>query len=107
MDINNENQHEDRQEIKKQIRFEFPETVVSRFSNFALVQRDEDYFTISFFEIQKPPIMGTKEERKKALEGLEYVPAVCVARIVATPSHFKNLVAAMQKNLGGFKKSQK
>jgi hypothetical protein len=107
MDIDNEDQSKDRQEIKKPIRFISPETVVSRFSNFALVQRDEDCFTISFFEIQKPPLMGTKEERKEAIEKLEFVPAVCVARIVATPSHFKSLIAAMQKNLEGFEKNQK
>jgi len=90
--------------IKKPLEFVMPDSVLNRFANYTVVQHESDAFTLSFFEIQKPPILGSEEERMKAAKALPAVPAVCVARIVVTPSHFKNLLDAMQAN---FEKHQK
>jgi len=94
-------------EILKPIRFIPPEESISRFANFALIQHDEEFFTLSFYEIQKPPLMGTSEQKKAAIEKLEDIPAFRVARIIVTPTHFKQLVKAMQGNWEGYEKERK
>ncbi len=93
-------------EIRKPLQFIFPESVQTRFANYTLVQHDADSFVLSFFEVQNPPFIGSKAEVKKQVEGLEALPAVCVARIVVTPSHFKRVVGAVQVNLAKYEKSQ-
>jgi hypothetical protein len=97
------------EEVKKPLHFIMPPGVLNHFSNFTFVQNDveNNTFVLSFFEIQKPPLMGSPEEIKKVLEGLENIPAVCVARIVVTPKHFEKLVAAMQSNLEQYENIQK
>jgi len=84
-----------------------PDSVSNRFANFAVVQHESEFFTLSFFEIQKPVLLATtQEDRKKTAEDLSGVPAVCVARVVVPPSHFRKLVDAMQENLRKYEKKQ-
>ena len=87
--------------INRPLQFLMPDsTILSRFSNFAFVQHQPENFTITFYEIQQPPLTAESEEdKKKALEGLDSIPAVCSARIVLTPKHFRELLKAMQSSL--------
>ena len=94
-------------EISKPLRFIIPDTLATNFSDYTLVQGDPENFTLSFFEIRKPAIIGSGEEKKAAIEKIDSIPAVCIARIVITPNHFKRLIEAMQSNLLRSEKSKK
>jgi hypothetical protein len=81
------------------LQFIVDSSTTGRFSNFIHIQHEAENFSISFFEVQRPLIMGESEiERKKAIEVIETVPAVCVSRIIVTPSSFKGFLGAMQLN---------
>ncbi len=91
------------EEVKKiPIRF-MPTNVLNHFANYAIVQHDGDHnvFTLTFYDVQKPPLMGAKEEIDAGLKQLEEegIPAVCLARIVMNPPHFRRFVATLQKHL--------
>jgi hypothetical protein len=94
--------------ITKRLQFIVPSDIISRFSNYTIVQGDAEnqMFTMSFYEIQKPALMGTPEEIKEVLSKTDGIPAVCVSRLIISAKHFKNLIGAMQNNLERFDKSQ-
>jgi hypothetical protein len=94
------------EQIKKPFQFVMPESQsTSRFCNYSVVQNDREAFTLSFFEIPKPILLGTKEENQKNLDAMEAIPAICVGRIVMTPVHFRRFVEALQKNLEKYEES--
>jgi hypothetical protein len=97
---------QDQQDITKTakpIRCIVPPGVLNHFSNYAMVQFDgeQGIFTLSFYEIQNPPLMGTIEEKRATLEAITSIPAVCMARIILTPSHFEKLISVMQTSFEG------
>jgi hypothetical protein len=92
---------------KKPLQFIMTEAALNRFSNYAVIQHDAESFTLSFFDIQKPFVMGSQEEVTKAMDALEAIPTVCVARVIMTPNTFRLLIAAMQSNLERYESAQK
>lgn len=86
-----------------------PQGVLNHYSNFALVDHETHTFSLSFFEIQKPPLppASSPEERKKQLKEIGGIPAVCVARIILTPQIFTQLLQAMQANLQAYETTSK
>lgn len=68
-----------------------------------MVQHDgeNDTFILSFYDVQKPPLMGTQQEIEEARSRMQKdgIPALCVARIVLNPPHFKRFVGTLQKHL--------
>lgn len=93
--------------VLRRLEFVVPDSVSNRFSNFTVVHHESEVFTLSFYEIQTPQLLGSsQEERRKEAEELTSVPALCVARIVVTPTHFKKLLDAMQENYKKYQKTQ-
>lgn len=86
--------------IKKKINLRTPTDITNRYTNFSTVQsEDNNIYTLSFFEIQKPILLGTAEEISAMIEMIDSVPAVCVSRVVMTKDHFVKLLAAMQNHI--------
>lgn len=106
MNKSKEEEKQDSIEVSKPLEYILPEYLPTCFSNHTLVQHDDDTFTLSFYEVKPPPLTGSAEEKKAALEKIKTLPAYCVARIVLTPSHFKRIVNAMQQNLQRYEKKQ-
>ena len=91
--------------VGRKVRIErvYPENLSSHFVSNLVVQHQPDYFTLSFFEVWPPPILGdTDEEKRAALDALDYVEANCVARLVVTPDTMREFVRIMSENLGNF-----
>jgi Protein of unknown function (DUF3467) len=89
------------------VKWQFPPDVISRYATNIVVQHSEHEFTISFFEVQKPIILGTPAERKAQLEQTEFVPMVCVARVIVSASKMPEFVKALQANLAGHQSQRK
>ena len=80
-------------------------TVTNHFANYSIVQYDgdQDTFALSFYEVQKPPFMGSEDEVKAAWDDFfkkeQKAPAFCVGRIILNPPHFKRFVATLQDHV--------
>ena len=77
----------------------FPEGTASRYATNIVVQRQPHEYIISFFEVQHPILVGTREERETQLAQIGAVPALCVARIIVAPDRFPKFVDALQRQL--------
>lgn len=81
----------------------YPESLETKVPNHFVIQHDDETFTLSFFEIRQPMILGeTDEEKQEQIEALVEVEAKCVARLVLTPTRMYNFIAAAQENFERF-----
>ncbi|MGH7826374.1 MAG: DUF3467 domain-containing protein [Candidatus Binatia bacterium] len=76
-----------------------PDDLVPRYATNVVVQHDENEFVISFFELQKPIVIGTPEQRKKAVDSIHNIRARCVSQIILSPRKMKDFIGAMETNL--------
>jgi hypothetical protein len=81
------------------IEWRIPRDIASRYATNMVVQHTEHEFVISFFEAYSPIVLGGPEERKAALEQIESVPAVCVARVIVAPKRLQEFIQVLQDNL--------
>ncbi|MEX0641960.1 MAG: hypothetical protein WD468_04625 [Pirellulales bacterium] len=78
------------------VKHEFPAGRIAVFANTATVQtNDAGEFTISFYQITPPLIMGEQEETRAALASIDEVSAVCVASVVVGKTRMATLISAM------------
>jgi hypothetical protein len=80
------------------IEWKIPPDLVTRPSTNIIVQHTEHEFTISFFEVQQPFLLGTREQNRATLEKLGSVPMICVARLVVSASRMRGFVKALETN---------
>lgn len=64
------------------IKWNVPESVITRFASHMVIQQIEDYFKLSFFEV-KPEIQIIPSDAS-----IKEASADCVASIIVTPSKF-------------------
>jgi hypothetical protein len=63
------------------------------------VQSQADHFVISFFETFAPPIKGETDDEKRAmLDTIDSLDAMCIARIVVTPTVMERVIDALERN---------
>ncbi len=88
----------DQQPLAVRLQFEWPEDLMSRYATNFVAQHTLYEFTLSFFEVLAPVLLGSPEENRKQLAGLENVPAKCVARIILSPNGMLELIGVLQRN---------
>jgi hypothetical protein len=76
-----------------------PDNIESKYATNMVIQNSPNEFTVSFFEIQPPIILGPPEAVLKAVEGMDRVKAKCVARIIIAPDRMKEFINVLQTNL--------
>lgn len=81
------------------IEWTFPPGLVSRPATNIIVQHTEHEFTISFFEVQQPILLGTPEQNRAILEKMGSVQMMCVARVIISASRMPEVVEVLRKNL--------
>jgi hypothetical protein len=81
------------------IKHVFPEGQRSLFSNHITVQHsNEGEFTISFFEVTQPLVLGNPDEVDKQWAGIESATATCLARVVVSAARMPRLIGALITN---------
>lgn len=97
----------EKQVFKKDIPIKriFPDNLQSYFVSNLVVQHQEETFTIAFFEVWPPPILGTEEEKQKQLENFKFVEAKCVARLVITPNKMKEFIDVLSGSYTTYKQT--
>ena len=79
------------------IEYRYPDGQVALYSNFALVQWGTHECHISFFEIKPPILMGTPDEVREQVKGVEKVTGNCVTRVIVAKDFMPALIAALQE----------
>ena len=79
---------------------EIPSGQIGVLSNHFVIQHDGPEFHLLFFQTQPPIVLAdTEEERRKALEEIQSVRSVCIARIIVSAERLPSIISAMQENL--------
>jgi Protein of unknown function (DUF3467) len=84
------------------IQWHFPDDIVSRYATNLVVQHTEHEFSISFFEVRPPILVGSPEDIQAALQRVESVPAVCIARIIVAAERMPEFLRVLQDNLAQY-----
>jgi len=92
----------EKESITLPIEWHIPEGLKSQFATNLVIQHTDQEFIISFFEIEKPVLLGSPDEVKSKLEVIGKMRANCVARIIVTPKRMEEFIKAMQTNLDKF-----
>lgn len=80
----------------------YPDSVTTRFADHVVVQHTEHEFVISFYEMERPVLLGTAQERNERLRSIESIKAVCVARIAVAAGRMPEIVQALNDNLSRY-----
>jgi hypothetical protein len=77
----------------------FPEGQRALFSNHITVQHtNEGEFTISFFEVAQPVVIGESGDREKQWAEITSAKATCLSRIVISAARMPRLIGALISN---------
>lgn len=87
------------------IDFEFPPDFPTQYASNLVVQHTEHDFTISFFDIRPPLLVGTEDDKAGQLASIAVVRATPLARIVVAASRMHEFVRVLQDNLKTFQAS--
>ncbi len=84
------------------IDFDIPPDFPTGYASNLVAQYTEHDFTITFFDVRPPLLVGTPDEKASQLEAIPTVKAVPVARIVVAASRMHEFVQVLQDNLASF-----
>lgn len=80
------------------IEWSFPDDLVARYATNMIVQRAENEFVISFFEIKPPVLLGSPDEIVEQAKNIKSVRANCVAQIIVAEGKMASFIEALQRN---------
>jgi len=76
-----------------------PGDLVARYATNMVIQRSENEFIISFFEVKPPLILGTPESVAEQVEKMKSIRATCIAQIIVAADKMPSFVDVLQRNL--------
>lgn len=82
--------------------WEVPSGFPSHYSTHLVVQHSEDDFTLTFWDMRPPVLIGTMEDKQKQLQALKEIRPTPVARIILSPSKMRQVSQVIQDNLKTF-----
>ena len=81
--------------------WEVPGDLPTHYATHLVVQHTDEDFTITFFDLRPPLLMGPPEAQKQ-LEAMQIVRPKALARIVVSPARMRQFIQVMQDNLKTF-----
>jgi hypothetical protein len=81
------------------IDFDTPADFPTKYASNLVVQHTEHDFTITFFDIRPPLLVGSPDDKASQLDAVQTVKAVPLARIVVAASRMHEFVQVLQDNL--------
>lgn len=93
-----------KERVELPIHWNVPDDIVARYSTNMVVQRLDNEFLISFFEVKPPIILGDPDAIKDGLKSLKSIQANCVAQIIVAHDKLPSFINALQKNYKGLEK---
>lgn len=101
-----EKDQKDQERVEVPIKYVIPDEIVTQYVTDMVIQHTDQEFLISFWEIQRPMLLGTEEERKAQIQMIEFVENRCVARFVITPDRMQRFLDAMKENVDRYQKAR-
>ena len=81
------------------VEWKVSDDIVARYATNMVVQRLENEFLISFFDIRPPIILGEPEDITKKLRETKSVTANCVAQIIVAVEKMPSFVNALENSI--------
>lgn len=91
--------------VKLSLRFRVPDFMPAVYAHHMLVQPVEHEIMITFFQLQSPPIGGTKEDVERQIAAVRergFVDSDCVAKIFVSKATFPQFAKAMNEFLTSY-----
>jgi len=88
------------------IKWHIPDNLITRYSNNVVIQSNGAEFILSFFEVIPPILIGSPDDIQVNLEGVDSIPATCVARVVVSIAQVQAIIDTLQNNLNAFQNAQ-
>ena len=79
----------------------------ARYTTELIIHHTEREFTLAFFEIPIPLLLGTSEEKVQRLQEIPSLRAQCVARLIVPPDKMAEFVRVFQDSYQKFLASKK
>lgn len=76
-----------------------PEKLEAKYATNMVVQRLENEYLISFFEVKPPILLGDPESILEKAKSIKSIQANCVAQIIIAAEKMPSFVTALQDNL--------
>ncbi len=80
------------------VTWHIPDDLVARYATNMVVQRLENEYLISFFEIKPPIILGNPEEISEQAKDIKDIKATCVAQIIVAAEKMPNFIHTLEEN---------
>ena len=88
------------------IQWNVSQEIASKYATNLVVQNSQQEFFLSFFETLPPILLGSSDEVQDQLQSLGTVRSDCVARVIVSPSRFKEFVDLLNQAWSRFEKRE-
>lgn len=88
------------------LEWEIPDQLTPRYATNVVVQHGEHEFLLSFFDIQKPILVGSQEDIKNQLSRIDKVIAKCVGQIYIAADEFPKIISVLQQQYDDYQKEK-
>jgi hypothetical protein len=95
----------DKDETELSIVWEVPTGFPTHYATHLVAQHSDEDFTITFWDLRPPVLMGSPDEKSQQVKALKEVRPTALARIVVTPRRMREFVQVMQDNLKTFEET--
>lgn len=85
--------------VEVPLEWNVPDDLVARYATNMIVQRAENEFLLSFFEVKPPMLLGNQDEIIEHAKQIKSVRANCVAQIFIAADKMPSFIDALQKTL--------
>ena len=82
--------------------WEVPPGLPTHYSTNLVVQHTEEDFTITFWDVRPPVLIGTREEKRRQVEALGEIRPTALVRIIVSPNRMREFTQVMLDNLKTF-----
>jgi hypothetical protein len=86
-------------EISVPLEWNVSNDIVARYATNMVVQRLENEFLITFFEVKPPILLGEPDQIAKRVKELKSIQANCVAQVIVAADKMPSFVKALETNL--------
>jgi len=90
---------DEKKQVEVPLEWNIPDNLVARYATNMIVQRAENEFLISFFEVKPPLFLGNPNEIIEQAKQIKSVRANCVAQIFVAADKMPSFVEALQRTL--------
>ena len=85
------------------LEWNIPDDIIARYATNLVVQRLENEYLISFFEVKPPILLGEPADIIEKLKEINSVRANCVAQIIISANKMPDFIKALENNLKKFR----